>query len=84
MGARDSCLIRRAHCHSALPSQKDQSRTLLSLVQLECIDCLVQAAEDAQVPLDDITSFVDRRYMGAMETCSRLQQSPCEVTKLYT
>ena len=62
-----TCGTKSAERLSALQGVSDQ-------VQLECIDCLVKAAETAAVPLDAVTAFIDDRYMGSMEACWKLQR----------
>ena len=44
-----------------------------SRILLECIDCLVEVAKEENVSKDDVSEFVDNRYLGACEACSYMQ-----------
>lgn len=42
-------------------------------LKLECIDCLVEIAKEANITISQITNFVDNRYCGAIEACAKIQ-----------
>ena len=42
-------------------------------ISLECIDCLVEVAIGADIKIDQVTDFIDNRYIGCHEACSYIQ-----------
>lgn len=44
-------------------------------IKLECIECLVKVATEENVSKENVSEFVDNRYLGACEACSYMQES---------